>query len=45
MNIVVVEDEIRSREGLINLIGKLGCSYKITGTAENGCDGLSLVKN
>lgn len=45
MKIIVIEDEIRSREGLIKLIKKLNPSYQIIGEAENGLDGLQLIKS
>lgn len=43
MNIVVVEDEIRIREGICNLIRKMFREHKIVGEAENGEEGLKLV--
>ncbi len=43
MRIVVVEDEIRIREGLCNLIGKISADYEILGQASNGKEGLDLV--
>ena len=44
MKIIVVEDEIRSREGLVNLLGRLKPSYRVIATAENGCVGLGMIK-
>ncbi len=44
MKIAVIEDEIRIREGLSRLIGRLGPQYEIAGEAENGKEGLALVR-
>lgn len=44
MKIVVVEDEIRIREGISKLLLKLHPDYKIAGEAENGRDGLELIR-
>lgn len=44
MKIVVVEDEIRSREGLIHLLEKLDSRYEVAGWAENGEEGLKLIR-
>lgn len=44
MRIVIVEDEIRIREGISKLLGKIDPSYEIVGEAENGWAGLELVK-
>lgn len=44
MKIVVIEDEIRIREGLGRLIGKLDPSYEVVGEAENGKEGLKLIR-
>ena len=44
MRIVIVEDEIRIREGISKLLGKIDPSYEIVGEAENGRAGLELVK-
>lgn len=44
MKIVIIEDEIRIREGLVKLISKLEKSYEIIGSAENGKIGYELVK-
>ncbi len=43
MRIVVVEDEIRIREGLCNLIGKISAEYEILGQASNGKEGMELI--
>ena len=43
MKIVIVEDEIRIREGITRLLGKMSSDYEIVGEAENGEEGLQLV--
>lgn len=43
MKIVIVEDEIRIREGLARLLQKSDESYEVVGEAENGQDGLELI--
>ena len=43
MKIVIIEDEIRIREGIINLIHKISDQYVIVGEAENGVEGLELI--
>ena len=43
MKVVIVEDEIRIREGLARLIKKLKPDYEIAGEAENGRDGYELI--
>lgn len=43
MRIVIVEDEIRIREGLEKLLTKMGGHYEVVGVAENGEEGLSLI--
>jgi len=43
MRIVIVEDEIRIREGIIKLIKKVNADHDIIGEAENGIDGLRLI--
>ena len=43
MKIVIVEDEIRIREGLTKLISKLDDKYEVVGQAENGQTGLALI--
>lgn len=42
MRIVIVEDEIRIREGIANLLHKLGEDYVVLGEASDGDDGLAL---
>lgn len=44
MKIVIVEDEIRIREGIARLIKKLDNRYEIVGEAENGAVGLTLIR-
>lgn len=44
MKIVIVEDEIRIREGLNRLLGKINREYEVVGEADNGKDGVELVR-
>lgn len=44
MKIVIIEDEIRIREGLSRLLKKLDVKYEIAGEAENGETGLALIQ-
>lgn len=44
MRVVVVEDEIRIREGLCKLIQKMFPEMEIAGTAENGQEGLACIE-
>lgn len=44
MQIVVVEDEVRIREGIVKLLGKLHEQYEVVGVAGNGAGGLALVR-
>ena len=44
MKIVIIEDEIRIREGLGRLIEKLSTEYEVAGAAENGQEGCELVR-
>lgn len=44
MKIVIIEDEIRIREGLSRLIEKLSPDYEVSGIAENGQEGYELVQ-
>jgi len=41
--IVVVEDEVRIRVGLVNLINKLAMGSEVIGDAGNGYEGLKLI--
>ena len=43
MNIVIVEDEVRIREGIEKLLMRSGGPYKVTGQAENGVEGLKVI--
>ena len=45
MRIVVVEDEDRVREGIVELINKINPSYKVVGEAENGLTGLEIISS
>lgn len=42
MRIVIVEDEIRIREGIANLLHKLGNEYVVLGEASDGDEGLDM---
>ena len=44
MKIVIVEDEIRIREGLVKLIKKINEEHEVVGEAENGIEGLQLIE-
>ena len=43
MRIVIVEDESKTKEGLINIINKF-TDYEICGIASNGLEGIRLIK-
>lgn len=43
MRIVIVEDEFRTRKGIINLINKYCPGYEVVGEAENGINGIEVV--
>lgn len=43
MRIVVVEDEIRIREGICNLLAKMFPQHEVAGSATNGQEGLELI--
>lgn len=45
MKLVIVEDEIRIREGLINLLKKHKMAIDIVGVAEDGADGYDIIKS
>lgn len=45
MKIVVIEDEIRIREGICKLIKKINPEYVIAGQADNGKVGLEIILN
>lgn len=42
MKIIIVEDEIRIREGIAKLINRLGDDYEVLGEASNGEEGIEL---
>lgn len=44
MKVVIVEDEIRIREGIRKLLLKASGDYELIGEAENGRDGLELLQ-
>ena len=44
MKVLIVEDEIRIREGIEKLLGRTGRSFEIAGEAENGEEGLTLLR-
>ncbi|MCE5343619.1 MAG: response regulator [Eubacteriales bacterium] len=43
MRIVIVEDEILIREGVVRLAGRVNPEYVFVGEADNGIDGLKLI--
>ena len=45
LNIVVVEDEVKSREGIIRLINSIDKTYNVVAEADNGYDGLKYVES
>lgn len=44
MRVIIVEDEIRIREGIVKLLSKAGGGFDLVGEAENGRDGLELLR-
>jgi len=44
MKIVIVEDEIRIREGLSRLIKKISPKYSVVGEASDGLEGIRIIK-
>jgi two-component system response regulator YesN len=44
MRIVVVEDEPRTRAGIVQLIKKMNDNYEVVGEAENGARGFELIE-
>ena len=44
MKVAIVEDEIRIREGIEKLLKKLNRDYEMVAVAENGDDGLKLIR-
>ncbi len=43
MRIVVVEDGVKIRRGIIRLIEKMNSGYQVVGEAANGLDGLKII--
>ena len=43
MKIVIVEDEVRIREGIHRLLTKTDPSFEVVGEAENGREGIELL--
>lgn len=44
MKIVIIEDEIRIREGIVNLILRVNKAHEIIGQAEDGKEGLAIIR-
>lgn len=44
MRVVIVEDEIRIREGIVKLLSKTNGEFELVGEAENGNAGLQLLR-
>lgn len=44
MKIIVVEDEFRSRNGIVNLLKKTKEEYEVVAVAEDGYEGMDLVR-
>ena len=44
MKVVIVEDEIRIREGIEKLLSRLEEDYVVCGVAEDGETGLNIIK-
>jgi two-component system response regulator YesN len=44
MRILVVDDERKTREGIIRLVNKLGSGFTVIGEAENGREGIVMIK-
>lgn len=43
MRIVIVEDEVQTREGLSRLVERIDPHYRVVGSAANGQEGLELI--
>lgn len=43
MRVAIVEDEIRIREGVGKLVGRISPEHEIVGCADNGKDGLEMI--
>ena len=44
MNIVVIEDEIRTRKGIIKLLPKISTNYHVVGEANDGLEGFKVIE-
>ncbi|AVK46908.1 hypothetical protein AXY43_02090 [Clostridium sp. MF28] len=44
MNIVVIEDEIRTRRGIIKLLPKINENYHVIGEANDGLEGFNIIE-
>ena len=44
LNIIIVEDEVKSREGIVKLISGISKEYKVVAQADNGFDGLEYIE-
>jgi two-component system, response regulator YesN len=44
VRIVIVEDEVKARKGIINLIRKFSDAYQIIGESDNGVQGAALIE-
>lgn len=44
MKVLIVEDEVRIREGLIKLLEKIDSKYEVVGQANDGLEGLKLCR-
>ncbi|MCR5790619.1 MAG: response regulator [Lachnospiraceae bacterium] len=44
MKVLIVEDEIRIREGIVKLLQKIDGRYEVVGEAENGAEGVALCE-
>lgn len=44
MRIVVVEDELRTRTGIINCITRMGQNHQVVGSAGDGIEGLRVIQ-
>ncbi len=45
IRIVIVEDEFRIREGLGSLISKIDCGCQVVAAAENGFEGVKIIRD
>lgn len=44
MKVIIIEDEDISRNGLVHVIEKRHTNFKVVGEADNGVDGLNLIR-